>query len=122
MDDGTNHRGREGRRNPDHYLSEWREYRGLSQIELGELVGASPSKISRVENGETELKPSFARRLAHVFRIPPLALITINPLGEGRQTADLLSLWATIAPGNRDAALKMLAALADKPKDLDKNG
>jgi transcriptional regulator with XRE-family HTH domain len=101
-------------KHPDHYLAEWRRYRGWSQMELAEMVDVSHSKISRIETGETELKPSFLKKLARIFHIPPVAILTVNPQGEGRQTAEMLDVWAAIAPGKREDALSILRALATR--------
>lgn len=97
-------------RHPDHFVAEWRVYRGLSQAQLGEMVDASHSKISRIESGETELKSSFLKKLARIFNIPPVAVLTINPMGEGRKTAEMLDVWQAIEPGKRDDALRVLRA------------
>lgn len=112
MSKETNQRGDETSRHPDHFLAEWREYRGLSQRELAALIDESNSKISRIESGETELRPRFAKKVAKFFNIPLAALFTVNPLGEGRETAEMLDAWADIAPGDRAAALRMLRSLA----------
>lgn len=109
----ANQTGGETGKHPDHFVAEWRTYRNLTQVELGEMVGASHSKISRIENGDTELKPSFAKKLARFFNIPLPALYTINPMGEGRQTAEMLDVWAAIDPDKRDDALRVLRALAN---------
>lgn len=96
-------------------------YRGLNQMQLGEFVGASYSKISRIETGETELKPSFLKKLARFFNVPPVAILTINPQGEGRQTADMLTSWGNIPASKREAALLMLRSL-EEPRDDSKAG
>lgn len=98
-------------KHPDHFLAEWREYRGLKQSELGDLSGASNSKISRIETGETELKPSFAKKIARILNAPLTALFTVNPLGEGKDTAEMLDVWAQIEPRKRADALRVLRAL-----------
>lgn len=104
-------------RHPDHFLAEWREYRGLSQRRLAELIGASNSKISRIEAGETELRPNFAKKLAKFFNVPLVALVTVNPQGEGRQTAEMLDVWGAIDPRKREDALRVLRALANNGSD-----
>lgn len=113
MASDPNHDARATARHPDHFLAEWRDYKELNQMQLGDALGVSHSKISRIETGETELKPSFAKRLARFFHIPMVAIYTINPRGEGKQTADMLTSWANIPQNKRDAALRMLRALED---------
>jgi len=113
MSGDANQRGSETAKHPDHFLAEWREYRGLSQRELADMIGASNSKISRIEGGVSELRPGFARKIAQFFNIPLAALFTVNPQGEGRRTAEMLDVWATIDPGKQEDALRILRALAN---------
>lgn len=111
MSKDENQSAHETGKHPDHFLAEWREYRGLTQRGLADMVSVSHSKINRIENGSVELKPSFAKRLARFFNIPPIALLTINPLGDGRETAEMLDAWGDIDPRDRAAALRMLRSL-----------
>ena len=45
-------------------LKAWREYRGLSQRELGRRASLNPEHISNVENGKHKI---FAETLAHLY-------------------------------------------------------
>lgn len=74
------------------------------------MIGASHSKISRIETGESELRASFAKKLAAFFKVPIEALFTINPMGDGRQTAEMLTVWGNIDPKNRDHVMRMMKA------------
>lgn len=113
MTGDANQHGPETGRHPDHYLAEWREYRGYSQRELAALIDESNSKISRIENGETELRPRFAKKVAAFFKIPLAALFTVNPQGEGRKTAEMLDLWAQVDPNKQDDLLRVMRAFID---------
>jgi transcriptional regulator with XRE-family HTH domain len=61
-------------------LREWRERRGLTQMELSAASGVSQDGISKMEHGVRGVRPSTARRLAQALRIdvgelqPPLTL------------------------------------------------
>ena len=121
MTSNANQRGSETAKHPDHFLTEWREYRGLSQRELADMVDVSNSKISRIENGESELRPRFASKLAAFFRIPLAALFTINPQGEGRIDAEMLDAMADIDNRDKPAALRMLRSLS-KARAPDQTG
>lgn len=112
MTNDANQRGSETAKHPDHFLTEWREYRGFSVRGLAVALTVSHSKISRIETGESELKPSFAKKVARFFGIPMVALFTVNPQGDGRETAEMLDAWADIAPDDRAAALRMLRSLS----------
>lgn len=117
MSDDANQRGPETGKHPDHFLAEWRTYRELSVRGLATSLGVSHSKISRIETGESELRPGFAKKLARFFNIPLAALFTVNPLGDGRETAEMLDAWAEIAPPDRPAALRMLRSLRRPSED-----
>ena len=52
-----------------------RKRRGLSQEQLGELVGFSQSKISKIENGDWD-SLSDLRLIARVLEVPIEELIT----------------------------------------------
>lgn len=111
MTDDANHSARATGRHPDHFLAEWREYRGHSQRELAALIDESNSKISRIESGETELRPRFAKKIARFFNIPLAALFTVNPQGEGRLDAEMLDAISEIDQRDKPAALRMLRSL-----------
>lgn len=119
MSDDANHRSAGTARHPDHFLAEWIEYRGYTIRGLATELHVSHSKISRIQNGESELRPNFAKKIARFFNIPMVALFTVNPQGEGRQTAEMLDVWADIEPGDRDAALRMLRSLKRTNGDRD---
>lgn len=51
-------------------LSELRQKRGLSQDELGTLVGVSRQTINAIERGRYEPRLALAFRLAEYFAVP----------------------------------------------------
>ncbi len=56
-------------------MRKYRRQKGLSQEELGELVGFSQSKISKIENGDWD-SLSDLRLIARVLEVPIEELIT----------------------------------------------
>lgn len=52
---------------PAYQIARLRIMRGLTQAELAELVGTKQPSIARIENGKTEPKLSFLRRLAEAL-------------------------------------------------------
>jgi len=56
-------------------IRKYRRKKGLSQEQLGELVGISQSKISKIENGFWD-SLSDLRLLARVLEVPIEELIT----------------------------------------------
>lgn len=114
MSSDANQTGSKTSKHPDHFLAEWREYRGLSQRELAVLIDESNSKISRIENGETELRPRFAKKIAKFFNIPLAALFTVNPQGEGRIDAEMLDAIGEMDASDKPAALRMLRGMSSR--------
>jgi DNA-binding XRE family transcriptional regulator len=52
---------------PGYQLARLRIARGLTQAQLAALVGTKQPSIARIENGKTEPKLSFLRRLAEAL-------------------------------------------------------
>jgi len=105
----TNQNDGETDGHPNHYLREWREFMGWSQEELGEMAHVHYSKIGRIENGKRELKASFMRQLAAIFKVPASALLEVNPATEeGAQTANMLLAWNKLTGSQRRDVLKMV--------------
>ncbi|MFG1992212.1 helix-turn-helix domain-containing protein [Actinoplanes sp. NPDC048988] len=52
-------------------LARWRKQKKISGQTLGELVGMSQAKISRLENGVSSPDPQDVRRIAEALALPP---------------------------------------------------
>ncbi len=50
-------------------LKEWREYRGLTQVELAELAGVPQSTVSQAETGKRSPHPGTARKFAEALGV-----------------------------------------------------
>lgn len=101
-----------------HYLREWRDFMGWSQERLAEMVDTHQSKIARIERGERALKTGFLHELAAVFRVPPSALLEVNPsTEEGAQTATMLVAWNKLTSSQRADMLKMIVAVSNGNDD-----
>ena len=59
------------------HLKALRASAGLSQRELAELVGLSPSMLSLVESGRREPTVRMLRDISHALEIPPAALFVV---------------------------------------------
>lgn len=53
----------------DHYLREWRLKRGLTQADVGRLIGAHKGIISRYETGDREPSIAVMRKLCEALDI-----------------------------------------------------
>lgn len=61
------------------YIREWREFRGLTQEELGELINRSKATVSRVENSEIAYTQQFLEAAAAVLGTHPGLLLLRAP-------------------------------------------
>lgn len=89
---------------PNH-LQAWREYRRMSQEELGEKVGTTGSVISLLESGERGLSAKWLRKLAPALNTSPGHLLDHDP---NMVDTDLLELWA-YAPSTQKRQLVDIA-------------
>lgn len=95
-------------------LKAWREFRGLSQEALGELVGTNGSQISMLETGERGLSAKWLRKLAVVLDTSPGAILDRDPLDPD---SDVTDLWASIPGLNRPRARRILEQFKDGTND-----
>lgn len=65
-------------REPNH-LKAWREFRHLTQEELGELAETTGSVISLLESGSRKLSPKWLRKLAPHLGTTPGFLLDHDP-------------------------------------------
>ena len=57
-------------RTPATHLAILRADRGMTQAELAQLLGLSPSSVSAVENQHTRPWPRFRRECSKIFGVP----------------------------------------------------
>lgn len=60
-------------------LRAWREHRKMSQVKLAELADTTPSTISELESGHTQLSDKWLRRLAPHLGIRAGLLLDYQP-------------------------------------------
>lgn len=93
-----------GDHKPNH-LSAWREFRKMTQAELGEAVGTTGSVISLLESGDRRLSDKWLRRLAPALRTNPGALLEHDP---NTLPTNILEVWADIPDERKEQALSIL--------------
>lgn len=49
-----------------------REHLGMTQLQLGDMIGASEVQMSRYESGATAVKPELMSKLAKALRVSPV--------------------------------------------------
>lgn len=87
------------------HLKAWREFRQLTQEQLGERIETTGAVISLLESGHRKLSPKWLRKLAPALGTSPGHLLDHDP---NDLPTDILDLWATIPEENREQALKVL--------------
>lgn len=96
------------------HLRAWREYRGLTQAQLAELVDTTDNVISMLESGDRQLSPKWLNRLAGALNTRPGFLYEFSP-----QDADLSILEAILeVPADRKVeALQILKVFRTGTRD-----
>lgn len=89
---------------PNH-LQAWREFRRLTQEELGALVGTTGSVISLLENGERALSAKWLRRLAPALKTRAGWMLDFHP---SAISDDVLDAWQSIPEERKEQALTVL--------------
>ncbi len=91
--------------NGPNHLKAWREFRKLSQEELGDKVGTTGSTISMLEMGERGLSAKWLRKLAPVLGTTPGHLLDHDP---NDADSDVFDIWMSIDKKERARALGVL--------------
>lgn len=86
------------------FLAAWRALRDLTQEELAEKVGTTPSMISMLEAGERGLSAKWLRRIAPILKTTPGNILDRDPASYG----DVIDIWDAIAEREKPRALKVL--------------
>lgn len=94
-------------------VKEFRLRDGLTQDGLGQKIGASYSTISRMENDVTELEVADLVKLAEVFGVQPLELITDVPVPTSEDEEALLHAVRNLTP---EALTALIATAKAMPK------
>ena len=76
---------------PNH-LKAWREFRGMTQGELADIVGTNANMIGYLEAGERGLSAKWLRRLAPALGITPGFLLDHDP---NTLDNDIIEIWAS---------------------------
>jgi len=69
-------------REPRHWLRYWRKARGMSQADLGALLGRDESTVSKWENGSQHFMQHM-KQIAQALDIHPVQLISGRKMGPG---------------------------------------
>lgn len=92
--------------NTRNYVREWREFRGMTQEQLAEAAGYSPSSISQLETGKQGYEEKTLVRLAEALVCHPSDLITGPP-----QLAPLVNQIRNLPADRQDDVIHALMHL-----------
>ena len=97
-------------------LRDARTAAGLTQKQLGELVGLNPdvasTRINRYEKAVHDADWETAQKLANTLGVPLSAL-----LAESDSLAEMIQLFSALSKAKQKRALVMIAILARSTKD-----
>lgn len=80
------------------FIREWRDYRGYTQEQLGDMIGVSHATIGRVENGKKPYDQQLLELLADALTTDPASLLVRNP----KAPDAIWTLWDLAKPGERE--------------------
>lgn len=96
---------------PAHYLKQWREFRKLTQDQLGDAVGTTGSVIHLLENGARRLSDKWLRRLAPHLGTSAGYILDYDP---NDLPTSILDIWADIPQDLRPHAIEILETFRRK--------
>jgi transcriptional regulator with XRE-family HTH domain len=76
----------------NYFFREWRLHRGLTQEELGALVGITTSSVSQIENGKHGFTDSTLEAFADALDCSPGDILMIDP----RNADSTKALWVAV--------------------------
>ena len=94
------------------FISAMRERSGLSQYQLGALVGVSDKAVSKWENGVSKPRLSKVRRLAEVFDVSVDELLTCEYDAFNEERKDLFTMKKNVL---RDANRRLKQLYGENP-------
>lgn len=89
---------------PNHFIKQWRDHRGLSQERLADRVGKATSTISQLENGKQGYSQPLLEALADALQCSPADLIMRDPT----QDDAIWSIWESLDKEERQQAIAIL--------------
>ena len=92
-------------------LKAWREFRQMTQEQLGEAAGTTASVISLLESGNRRLSLKWLLKLAPPLNTTPGFILDHDP--EDLPT-EMLDIWASIPEDQQSQALAVLQTFARK--------
>jgi transcriptional regulator with XRE-family HTH domain len=89
----------------DNHLRAWREFRGLTQGQVADLVGTATGVISLLESGKRPLSDKWLRKLAEALGTRAGHILDVNPADLDN---DIIDIWTRIDVSDRKQAATIL--------------
>lgn len=86
-----------------HFIKEWRNHRGLTQLQLAERIGVDRTLITHIEKGRRKYDQAFLEAAAEVLRCEPADLIVRDP----SDPDGLWSIYDQLKPAERHQLVEM---------------
>lgn len=103
-------------------IREIRLERGLSQEQLGAMVGTGNQQISKIERGRLRLSEPWMNRIAAALHVRPYELLN-NPMGtDDPIELQLLDRFRTLTDEQREYVLHSIAILTGSRGPRGNNG
>lgn len=84
-----------------HFIKEWREFRGLTQQQLADAIGASAKTLSLIENLRQGYTQATLEAIADVLAVHQSVLLARPPVEADRLPLETESRLPTPRPGKR---------------------
>lgn len=93
-----------------HFLTQWREYRNLTQEQAAPRLGISRSQLSKIENGNTPYSQGLLEAAADAYDCSIADLVMRNPLDESAPWS-LMDSLRKATPEQRELAINLVATV-----------
>ncbi len=105
----------EGHEEDPNLLRFWREWRGMSQREVGAQIGCSARYISYMERGRTSLDLRWMAMLARVLDVGIEDLMPLGKAPDGRRDRAFMWLYRQCDSQSKEALYRVAEICAARP-------
>jgi transcriptional regulator with XRE-family HTH domain len=95
------------KKEPRHFIKQWRKHRGLTQEQLAERIGMARSYLTKIERGDRRYDQNFMEAAAEALRTDVASLVMRDPTAPD----PIWSVWEGLNPAERIQAIAVLRAL-----------